>query len=83
MQKATCSVSAKKLSTHAVEHQPADGESAQDFFRNDLGGVEHVEFEFVGELLIEQLQAAVPIRGSCPTWMRPRDRGGGSRDRRR
>ena len=68
---------------HAVEHQPADRHRRQDLFRDDLGRVEDVEVEAVGELLVEELQAAAPIPGSRRTGSRSRGRGDGSPDRRR
>ena len=64
VQKATCSVSAKKLSTQAVEDQPADAADRQHLLGDDLGGVEHVEVELLGEVLVEELQARAPTRGS-------------------
>ena len=69
VQNATCSVSAKKLSTHAVEHQPADAADRDLLLGDDLGRVEHVEVELVGEVLVEQLQAELPLRDSRPVWM--------------
>ena len=47
---------------HAVEHQAADRHRRQDFFRNDLGRVENVEVEAVGELLVEELEVQLPFR---------------------
>jgi hypothetical protein len=38
---------------HAIEHQPTDGYGRQDFFWNDLRGIENIEFEGVSEFLIE------------------------------
>ena len=34
----------------------------QNFFRDELGRVENVELELVGELLVEQLQSELPLR---------------------
>ena len=47
---------------HAVEHQPANRDRRQNLLRNDLGRIEHVEVEAVGEILVEQLQAQLPFR---------------------
>lgn len=47
---------------HTVEHQPADRLRFQDFFGNDLGGIEHVEIEAVGECLVEELELQFPLR---------------------
>ena len=38
---------------HAVEHQPADQPHRHLLLRDDLGGIEHVELELVGELVVE------------------------------
>ena len=57
--------------------------SGQDFFRDELGRVENVEVEVVGELFVEELDGRAPTRGSCRCRWRSTDRGGGSRDRRR
>ena len=46
---------------HAVEHQPADDADRQELFGDDLGRVEHVEVELVGEVLVEQLHAQLPF----------------------
>ena len=46
---------------HAVQHQPADTAHRQLLLGDDLGGVEHVEVEAVGEVLVEQLQAQLPL----------------------
>ena len=56
VQKATCSVSAKKLSGIAVQHQPADRHDRHQLLGHDLGRVEHVEGEALGLLLGEDLQ---------------------------
>ena len=45
-----------------VERQRADDLDRDLFFRNDLGRVEHVEFELLGKLLVEHLDAEVPLR---------------------
>ena len=38
---------------HAVEHQPAHRDRRQDLLRYQLRRIEHVEFEGIGEILIE------------------------------
>ena len=45
-----------------VEHQATDDPHRQHFLGDDLGGVEHVEVEGVGEILVEQLHAQLPFR---------------------
>ncbi len=45
----------KEIVGHSIEDQSADRLRGQDFFRDDLGRVEHVEVKAVGEFLIEQL----------------------------
>ena len=67
----------------AVEHHAADDAQREDLFGDELGGVEHVEVELVGEVLVEELDAEAPTRGSCPRRWSSRGRGDGSRDRRR
>ena len=52
----------EEIVRHAVEHQPADRDRRQHFFRNELGRIEHVEIETVGEFLVEQLQLQFPFR---------------------
>ncbi len=66
VQNATCSVSAKKLSTTSVEHEPTDRLHGHELLGDELRGVEHVERELVGELVVEQLDAELPLRGSRP-----------------
>ena len=39
----------------AVEHHLADHFERHDFLRDQLGGIEHVEVEAVGRLLVERL----------------------------
>ena len=80
---ATCSVSAKKLSGMRSSTSRPTGIGGEHLFGNELGRIEHVEVEAVGELLVEQLDAAAPIPGNCRTGWRPTDRGDGSPDRRR
>ena len=52
----------EEIVRHAVEHQPADRHRRQDLLRDELGRIEHVEVEAVGELLVEQLHAQLPFR---------------------
>ena len=40
---------------HAIEHEATDWDGREDFLGNDLRWIEDVEFERVGEFLIEQL----------------------------
>ena len=47
---------------HAVEHEPADHADRQLLLGDDLGRVEHVEGELVGEGVVEDLQAELPLR---------------------
>ncbi len=46
----------------AVEDHPADDAQRQDFFGDELGGVEDVEVEAVGEVFVEELNAELPLR---------------------
>ncbi len=46
---------------HPIEHQSSNHANRQHLFGNDLGGVQHVEVELVGEGLVEQLQAQLPF----------------------
>ena len=46
---------------HAIENQAADRDGLEDFLGNDLRGIEHVEVEVVGELLVEELHAQLPF----------------------
>ena len=66
-----------------VKHQPADDPDRDLFLGDDLGRVEHVEVESIGELVVEELQALAPTPGSRPAGLRPRGRGDESQDRRR
>ena len=45
----------------AVEHQPADAAYRHLFLRNDLGGIEDVKCELVGEIVVEQLHPQLPF----------------------
>ena len=44
-----------------VEHQPADPADRHELLGDDLGGVEDVEVERVGELVVEHLDAELPL----------------------
>jgi len=44
-----------------VQHQAADPADRDLLLRDDLGGVQDVEPEPVGELVVEQLQAEFPL----------------------
>ena len=59
---ATCSVSAKKLSGMRSSTRRPTGIGGRIFLGDQLGGVEHVEVEVVGEVLVEQLQPQLPFR---------------------
>ncbi len=45
----------------AIEHQPTDAAHLHLFLRNELGGVEDVECELVGEIVVEQLHPQLPF----------------------
>ena len=45
-----------------IERQRADDLDRDLFLGDDLGRVEHVEFELFGEFLVEHLDAEVPLR---------------------
>ena len=51
------------------EHQPADDADRDLLLGNDLGGIEHVEVEGVGEIVVEQLQPEFPFRDSRRIWI--------------
>ena len=59
--KATCSVSAKKLSGLRFEHQPADALHRHHLFGHELGRIEQVEAEGVLLVLRDQLHAQLPL----------------------
>src|SRR5688572_363681 len=44
-----------------IKHESADAPNRHVLLRNDFGSVEHVEIEFVREILIEQLQPKFPF----------------------
>ena len=46
----------------AVEHQTADATHRHELLGDQLRGVEHVEVEAVGEVVVEQLDAELPLR---------------------
>ena len=52
----------KKIVDHAVEHETAHDPHGEDFFRYQLGRIKHVELKLVCELLIEELDAKLPLR---------------------
>jgi hypothetical protein len=41
----------KEIVGVAVQHQTADSDRGHEFFGDELGGVEHVEIEFVSKLV--------------------------------
>ena len=47
---------------HPVEDQPSHRDRREDFLRNDLGRIQHVEIETICKILVEQLQAELPFR---------------------
>ena len=51
----------KKIVDAAIKHQTSDYSYRNLFFRNDLGRIEDVESEFLGEVFIEQLQTKFPF----------------------
>ena len=67
----------------AIQHELADREHRHQLFRHDLRRVEDVEAEALGLLLGEDLQRPAPTRDRRRPRSLPRDRGDGSRDRRR
>ena len=48
---------------HVVEHHPPDRTNGHELLGDELGGVEDVEVERVGEGVVEQLHAELPFRG--------------------
>ena len=62
VQKATCSVSAKKLSTIRSRTRRPIGSTGSDLLGDELGRVEDVEVELVGEGVVEALDAQLPLR---------------------
>ena len=53
----------------AVEHQPADAADRNLLLGNDLGRVEHIELELVGEVLDRKAASPVPTPGKSPDWI--------------
>ena len=47
---------------HAVEHQPPDDTHRQQLLGDQLGRVQDVEVKAIGEVLVEQLHAKLPLR---------------------
>ena len=62
VQNATCSVSAKKLSTTRSSTSRPTGRTGTTSSGMSLVGVEHVEVERVGEVVVEELHAELPLR---------------------
>ena len=62
VQKATCSVSAKKLSGFRFSTSRPDDLDRHQFLGNDLGRIQDVEAELLGLLFREDLQAQFPLR---------------------
>ena len=52
----------KKVIGVAVQRQLADAANRNEFLRDDLGRVEEVEVEFELVLLLDDLQAQLPLR---------------------
>ena len=66
VQNATCSVSAKKLSTtRSSTRRPTSDRHV--LLGDDLGRVEDVEREAVREVVVEQLEAELPL-GEVARW---------------
>ena len=61
VQNATCSVSAKKLSTTWSSTSRPIAPHRHLLLGDDLGRVEHVEGEAVGEVVVEELHAELPL----------------------
>ena len=51
----------KEIVHTAIEHEPADATDGDILLRDDLGGIEHIEVESLGKVLIEKLQAQLPF----------------------
>src|SRR5688500_17332193 len=51
----------KEILRHTVEHEAAYRLYRQDFLGNDLGRIENIEVEIVGEILVEELQTEFPF----------------------
>jgi hypothetical protein len=62
VQNATCSVSAKKLSTQRSRTSRPTRRTGTSSSGDDLGGIEHIEVESLGKVLIEELQTQFPFR---------------------
>jgi hypothetical protein len=52
----------EEIVRHAVQHEPADRDRRQHSSGISLGGIQNIEFETVGESLIEQLKLQFPFR---------------------
>ena len=53
--------SQQRIVDHTIKDKPTNDPDGQHLFRNEFGGIKHVELELVGELLIEQLKAKFPF----------------------
>ncbi len=61
----------KEIIRHPIQHQPSDRYWLDDFFRNQLRRVEHIEIETVREVLIEELHAQFPFRKVASLYRSP------------
>jgi hypothetical protein len=52
----------KEIVHTAIEDEPADAADGDILLRDDLGGIEHIEVESLGKVLIEELQTQFPFR---------------------
>ena len=46
----------------AVQHEPPDDSNRDLLLGNDLGRVEHIEVEGIGEIIVEELKPELPLR---------------------
>ena len=53
---------AEDVVNDAIEGEPSDDPHRHHLLGDGLGGVEHVELERIGELVVEDLDAEVPLR---------------------
>ena len=56
----------EEVVNRAVEHETTDPPHWDEFLRDDLRGVEDVEVELVGELVVEELHAELPFGEVSP-----------------
>ena len=80
---ATCSVSAKKLSTFRLSVIATDQRDRHILFRDQLGRIEHVVGLRRGKFFVELLDRQDPIAGNAPLRSPRKGRGGGNPGRRR